>query len=187
MSAAAGLLAGLCMWQTHKLNMPLPSTAVLVGINIYDNNQGTSGRGVDFAYAARAQEGSRTALYRVYQNRRVAIGFTWNNPISSLAYKYYDGPSRKQVELLTCKSRYGDQMRWVTYDEDKTEVNRCVQIGISESSREPILLARVVVSCSDCSDRGRLPAAFMPDLGFAITHFQDFQIFTDFELLCLQM
>lgn len=77
-------------------------------------------------------------------------------------------------------------MRWVTYNEETTNTTLCVEVGLSESSGERILLARAVVACRECVDRGRMPAIFMLDLGFAITHFGDFIILTDFELLCRQ-
>lgn len=79
------------------------------------------------------------------------------------------------------------ELRWLPYKPGTVNVRNCIEIYPGNSTSAPVLLARVVVDCSDCKDRGLMPAFFMPDIGFAITHFGDFHSMTDFELLCLEL
>lgn len=90
------------------------------------------------------------------------------------------------MDYICTVYRYGHhELGWVPYNESVIVESNCVHVGTSNSTGERLLLARAVADDTKIKTRGRVPAVYMPNLGFAITHYSDFVSFTDFELLCL--
>lgn len=98
------VITNICVWQAFTIGVDkIPSNALQAGANTYSIS--SQKLGVDFAYVTRSNESSRTAHYRYYDNRNVAIGFSWDEPLSSLQQHRYENGARKRAEILTCDTR----------------------------------------------------------------------------------
>lgn len=84
--------------------------------------------------------------------------------------------------VLKCY-RYAGFLRWISYEDGKVDFDNCFDVGRHRGTGEPTYLARANAKVS--GNQGKIPAIYMPDLGFAITHYIDFVVFKDFELFCL--
>lgn len=104
MITAASLLAQMCLWQAYQFNSPIPTNAVLIGVNVHDNAGSVAVRMIDFAYVARLSTGR--GLYRVYRTRKVSAGILWDESVTKLTYhKFYD-QTGSTGEILQCDPRY---------------------------------------------------------------------------------